>query len=110
MTLGDRRPAHCEEPVAERHRCGLLTARACAAELRHDVEAAARLHEQAARAWEAYGHPYEAAQARLALGRLREILGDRSGAAEATARGLEGCAALGVLGSGGAPARRRAGA
>lgn len=63
------------EQVYARHRLGAATARAVLAEADGDLEPAARLHEQAAAAWEAFGHLPEQGLALLGAGRCLRRLG-----------------------------------
>jgi len=73
------------DPVMTRQRHSVVTARAILAEAGGTPEKAAAMYEEAATAWEDYGHVLEHGQALLGLGRCRLSLGSADGTASLNA-------------------------
>jgi len=113
VTLLDRTNHHLFQPLLYQVAAGILpeglvapalrsvikkqrNARALLAEADGDLDGAARLHDQAADGWQAYGHRAEQAQALLGAGRCLR----RLGRPEAAARLREARAGFRRLGAG----------
>jgi tetratricopeptide (TPR) repeat protein len=71
-----RRMIERSHPTANRHNLSLLSATAALDEASGEVEQAAAVYEQAAEAWQDYGHQVETGLALLGAGRCLERLGD----------------------------------